>query len=103
MSSGNSPLGAAWYHSLAAGEAGSCPQAGRDTFMGLGVFLGNGIAHVFGSDKRIESIKFDWKHGQILTAGGEYGGTPFPWAGLSGPSHSLGGFAFWSNNTWEEG
>ena len=33
----------------------------------------------------------------------EQEGYPFPWAGTSGPSHSLGGFAFWSNDTWKEG
>jgi hypothetical protein len=71
--------------------------------MGLRVFLGNGIAHGFGSDKQIESVKFDWQHGQILTAVGEYGGTPFPWLGFTGPSHNLGGFSFWSNDTRAEG
>ena len=40
------------------------------------MFLGNGIAHLFGSDKQIEKVKFDWKHGQIVTAGGEFGGKP---------------------------
>jgi hypothetical protein len=75
------------------------PASWPGHIMGLGVFLANGIAHVFGSDNKIESVKFDWKHGQILTAGGEYGGTPFPWLGMNGPSHSLGGFAFWSNST----
>lgn len=48
-------------------------------------------------------MRFDWKHGQIMTAGGEYGGDPFPWFKSGGPSHSLGGFAFWSNDTWKEG
>jgi RHS repeat-associated protein len=92
-----------WYHSLAGWGSWFMPASWPGHIIGLGVFLGNGIAHVFGSDKQIESMKFDWKHGQIMTAGGEYGGSPFPWAGTSGPSHSLGGFAFWSNDTWAEG
>jgi RHS repeat-associated protein len=92
-----------WYHSLAGWSSWFMPASWPGHILGLGVFLANGIAHVFGSDNKIESVKFDWKHGQILTAGGEYGGTPFPWLGMSGPSHSLGGFAFWSNKTWEEG
>ena len=92
-----------WYKSLAGWGSWFMPSSWPGHIMGLGVFLGNGIAHVFGSDKQIESMKFDWKHGQIMTAGGEYGGTPFPWLGMSGPSHSLGGFAFWSNDTWAEG
>ncbi len=92
-----------WYHSLAGWSSWFMPASWPGHIMGLGVFLANGIAHVFGSDNKIESVKFDWKHGQILTAGGEYGSTPFPWLGMSGPSHSLGGFAFWSNSTWEEG
>ena len=67
--------------------------------MGLGVFMGNGIAHVFGSDKQIESVKFDWAHGQILTAGGEYGESPFPWLGVGiAPAHNVGGFSFFSND-----
>lgn len=92
-----------WYKSLAGWTSWLMPASWPGHIMGLGVFLGNGIAHLFGSDKQIESMKFDWKHGQILTAGGEYGGTPFPWLGLDGPSHNLGGFSFWSNDTWAEG
>lgn len=92
-----------WYKSLAGWTSWFMPASWPGHIMGLGVFLGNGIAHIFGSDKQIESVKFDWSHGQILTAGGEYGGTPFPWLGMSGPSHNLGGFSFWSNDTWAEG
>ena len=92
-----------WYHSLAGWGSWFMPASWPGHIMGLGVFLGNGIAHVFGSDKQIESMKFDFKHGQIMTAGGEYGGTPFPWALKSAPAHNLGGFSFWTNDTWEEG
>ncbi len=92
-----------WYHSLAGWSSWLMPASWPGHIMGLGVFLGNGIAHLFGSDKQIESMKFDWKHGQIMTAGGEYGGDPFPWFKSGGPSHSLGGFAFFSNDTWAEG
>ena len=92
-----------WYKSLAGWTSWLMPASWPGHIMGLGVFLGNGIAHIFGSDKQIESMKFDWKHGQILTAGGEYGGNPFPWLGFEGPAHNVGGFSFWSNDTWEEG
>lgn len=91
-----------WYKSLAGWSSWFMPASWPGHIMGLGVFLGNGIAHVFGSDNQIESIKFDWKHGQILTAGGEYGGSPFPWLGLGDtpPAHNVGGFSFFSNDLW---
>jgi hypothetical protein len=57
-----------WYHSLAGWGSWFMPASWPGHIMGLGVFLGNGIAHVFGSDRQIESMKFDFKHGQIMTA-----------------------------------
>ncbi len=91
-----------WYQSLAGWTSWLMPASWPGHIMGLGVFLGNGIAHVFGSDKQIESVKFDWKHGQILTAGGEYGGHPFPWLGMDdAPAHNIGGFTFIANDFWE--
>jgi hypothetical protein len=44
-----------WYHSLAGWTSWVMPASWPGHIMGLGIFLGNGIAHVFGSDKRIES------------------------------------------------
>jgi RHS repeat-associated protein len=92
-----------WYKSLAGWSSWFMPASWPGHIMGLGVFLGNSIAHVFGSDKQIESVRFDWKHGQILTAGGEYGGSPFPFLGLSdAEAHNLGGFSFVSNDEWTQ-
>ena len=90
-----------WYKSLAGWTSWFMPASWPGHIMGLGVFMGNGIAHVFGSDKQIESVKFDWAHGQILTAGGEYGESPFPWLGVGiAPAHNVGGFSFFSNDLW---
>ena len=71
--------------------------------MGLGVFLGNGIAQVFGSDKQIASVKFDFERradhdrGRRVPAARRSRGPARP--GRRQPRR----LAYWSNTTWEEG
>jgi RHS repeat-associated protein len=89
-----------WYKSIAGWTSWFMPASWPGHILGLGVFLANGIAHISGSDKQIEKVKFDWEHGQIITGGGEYGGSMLPFLIKGGPAHNLGGFSFISNERW---
>lgn len=88
-----------WYQSLAGWSSWFAPASWPGHLMGLGAFLANGIAHVFGSSRQIQTVEFDWQHGQIQTVGGNYGVSPFPWLPPvnNAPAHNLGGFSFFEN------
>ncbi len=88
-----------WYKGLAGWTSWLMPASWPGHIMGVGFFLGNGIAHVFGSDKQIESVKFDWKHTdcwrRIRRAS-----VPLARDG-DAPAHNVGGFTFVANDYWE--
>ena len=96
--------GQGWYKSLVGWSSWFAPASWPGHVLGLGVFLANGIAHVFGSSEQIESVHFDWRHGQIQTVGGEFGGGVFEvfpdWTGMTmgAPAHNVGAFSFFRDD-----